>query len=133
MQVHVALDPVTKTSKGIAFVAFVDPSCAVKAYEELDKTSFQGRLLHILPAAERSSVQAVEEKNDKSNLRGDKEKKRKENASKEFNWSFLYMNVSRVVSAIYSSLLMNIYRAGRCCCFLDCGSHEYSEGRYPQP
>ena len=78
MQIHVALDPVTKTSKGIAFVAFVDPSCAVKAFEELDKTSFQGRLLHILPAAERSGVQAVEEKDGKSTLRGDKEKKRKE-------------------------------------------------------
>ena len=127
MQVHVAFDPVTKTSKGIAFVAFVDPSCAVNAFEELDKTSFQGRLLHILPAAERSGVQAVEEKDGKSTLRGDKEKKRKENASKEFNWSFLYMNVSRVVFAIYSTLLMNDHCVGRCCCFVNCRPYEYSK------
>ena len=133
MQVHVAMDPVTKTSKGIAFVAFVDPSCAVKAFEELDKTSFQGRLLHILPAAERSGVQTVEEKDGKSTLRGDKEKKRKENASKEFNWSFLYMNVSRVVFVIYSTLLMNSHCVGRCCCFLNCRPYEYSKVRHPQP
>lgn len=110
-------------------MSFVDPACAVKAYEELDKTSFQGRLLHILPAAERKVAgnKGVEEASDSNHsLKGEKDKKRKENASKDFNWSFLYMNVSSI------SLLSNIVprdpfcHEGRCCCFLDSGSYEHS-------
>jgi RNA recognition motif-containing protein len=94
-QVHIALDLTSKVSKGIAFIKFSDPSCAVKAFEELDKTSFQGRLLHILPAIDRddSGVQRIEEGGGRTTLRNEKEKQRKETSSKEFNWSMLYMNV----------------------------------------
>lgn len=78
---------------------FADAQCAVKAFEELDKTSFQGRLLHILPAVERedSGAKGVEF-GVKSTVKGDKERKRKEASSKEFNWAMLYMNVSRRLS-----------------------------------
>lgn len=95
MQVHIPLDPLSKQSKGLAFVTFTDPSCATQAHEELDKTSFQGRLLHILPAVDRSAVNAEsEEKNSgKKTLKNERERKKKENATKEFNWSMLYMNV----------------------------------------
>ncbi|KAH8114829.1 hypothetical protein DFH11DRAFT_1589929 [Phellopilus nigrolimitatus] len=110
-QVHIPLDPVSKSSKGLAFVTFSDPTSALKAYEELDKTSFQGRLLHILPAVERkvSGMKGVEESNDRTNLKKDKEKKRKENAGKEFNWSMLYMNSDAVASSIADR--MNIPKA----------------------
>jgi multiple RNA-binding domain-containing protein 1 len=97
-KVHIPLDPATKSPKGLAFVTFKDGDAAVQAYEALDKTSFQGRLLHILPAVERKGA-AVEGGNaddgasKKATLKGDKEKERKKNATREFNWSMLYMNV----------------------------------------
>ncbi|KAL5520301.1 hypothetical protein ACEPAG_9515 [Sanghuangporus baumii] len=110
-QVHIPLDPVSKSPKGIAFVKFKDPSCAVRAYEELDKTSFQGRLLHILPAAEQkgTGVKEVEEVPGKQSLRKEKEKKRKQTATREFNWSMLYMNADAVASSIADR--MNIPKA----------------------
>ena len=74
---------------------FAERNCAVKAFEELDKTSFQGRLLHILPAVDRedSGAKGVEF-GEKSTVKGEKEKKRKQASAKEFNWAMLYMNVS---------------------------------------
>ncbi|KAL5525252.1 MRD1 [Sanghuangporus sanghuang] len=110
-QVHIPLDPVSKSPKGIAFVKFRDPSCAVRAYEELDKTSFQGRLLHILPAAEQkgTGVKGVEEAPGKQSVKKEKEKKRKQTATREFNWSMLYMNTDAVASSIADR--MNISKA----------------------
>ena len=35
--------------KGFAFVTFVLPENAVSAFSKLNGTSFQGRLLHLLP------------------------------------------------------------------------------------
>ena len=99
---HIPLDPVTKTTKGLGFVTFLDPQNALRAFEELDKTSLLGRLIHILPAAEkrRDGVQGVEEidTSGKKSLKSEREKKRKETSNKEFNWSMLYMNVSTTLS-----------------------------------
>ena len=39
----------TKKSKGIAFVQFVEAGDAVAAHAAMDRSTFQGRLLHILP------------------------------------------------------------------------------------
>lgn len=79
----------------MAYVTFAKPASAVEAYEALDKTSFQGRLLHILPAIDRRGNNASEQIDGvtKKSVKDDKEKKRKENAGREFNWSMLYMNV----------------------------------------
>ncbi|ONK55952.1 uncharacterized protein A4U43_C10F2630 [Asparagus officinalis] len=49
-QVHLVVDKDTKRSKGIGYVLFKLPECAVRAMEELDNSIFQGRLLHIMPA-----------------------------------------------------------------------------------
>lgn len=96
IQVHIPIDASSKASKGIAFVKFADRACAVKAFEELDKTSFQGRLLHILPAVERDLGAKAIEFGEKSNVKSEKEKKLKQASAKEFNWAMLYMNVSAV-------------------------------------
>ncbi len=44
---------VTRNSRGIAYVQFVKPRDAVAAQAALDSSSFQGRLLHVLPASQR--------------------------------------------------------------------------------
>ena len=77
----------------MAYVTFAQANSAVAAYEALDKTSFQGRLLHILAAVDRKGKVEVEETGKKS-LKDTQESKRKATASRGFNWSMLYMNVS---------------------------------------
>ena len=87
------LDHTTKSPKGIAFVRFAKPSHAIDAFEKLDKSAFQGRLLHILPALDRSGSKQAGVGDNKTTLKEENEKKRKAAAGKEFNWSMLYMNV----------------------------------------
>ncbi|KAI3864260.1 hypothetical protein MKX03_006093 [Papaver bracteatum] len=54
-EVHLVVDRDTKRSKGIAYVLYTLPEFAVRAFEELDNSIFQGRLLHILPAKQQNS------------------------------------------------------------------------------
>ena len=93
---HIPLDPLSKCSKGLAYVTYIAGSDAYSAYEALDKKSFQGRLLHILPAQDRHNPHHTQEEDGgrKKTVKGEKEAKRKGIAGKEFNWSMLYMNVS---------------------------------------
>lgn len=93
-QVHIPLDPVSKQSKGLAYVTFVQSSSALAAYESLDKKSFQGRLLHILPAVDRNGKPEAPDAGDKKlSITDERKAKRKATAGREFNWSMLYMNV----------------------------------------
>ena len=48
--IHIPLSRESKFPKGIAFVTFASASSALDAYEKVDGTIFQGRLVHILPA-----------------------------------------------------------------------------------
>ncbi|CDO68079.1 hypothetical protein BN946_scf184788.g10 [Trametes cinnabarina] len=109
-QVHLVLDPSTKQSKGIAYVSFAKPDSALAAHEALDKTSFQGRLLHILPAVDRKGKDGEGEgEGKKKSLKQERDAKRKAMAGKEFNWAMLYMNSDAVASSIADR--MNISKA----------------------
>lgn len=77
----------------MAYVTFAQPTCALAAYETLDRKAFQGRLLHVLAAVDRKGKVRVEEREGKKSLKDEKENKRKAVAGREFNWSMLYMNV----------------------------------------
>jgi RNA recognition motif-containing protein len=84
----------SKQSKGVAYVTFKQPTSALSAYEALDKTSFQGRLLHIIPAVDRKGkFEVVEGEGKKQTLKDERSSRRKATAGQEFNWSMLYMNV----------------------------------------
>lgn len=82
----------------MAYVTFADPSNAVVAYKALDKKSFQGRLLHILPAVDRRGNISVEQAGKPKTVKEEKDAKRKAMAGKEFNWAMLYMNVCTLSS-----------------------------------
>ncbi|KAG8215452.1 hypothetical protein J3R82DRAFT_9068 [Butyriboletus roseoflavus] len=85
-QVHIPLEPVSRQSKGLAYVTFVQPSSALAAYEGLDKKSFQGRLLHILPAVDRKGIpEALDTGDGKLSIKGERRAKRKATARREFN------------------------------------------------
>ncbi|KXN85250.1 Multiple RNA-binding domain-containing protein 1 [Leucoagaricus sp. SymC.cos] len=107
-QVHIPLDPLTKQSKGLAYVTYTTGADACSAYEALDKKSFQGRLLHILPAQDRQNAYRVEEgEGRKKAVKEEKHHKRKALAGKSFNWSMLYMNSDAVASSIADRMNIN--------------------------
>ena len=125
---HTPRDPTTNQHKGVAYVTFRRPSDALAAYEALDRKPFQGRLLHILGAVDRTG--RVEEGEGKKSLKEEKATKKKAAAGKDFNWSMLYMNVG---SLLYSSLNVTHGTVERRCCILHRGSNEDREVRHPQP
>ena len=102
-EVHIPLDATPKQPKGLAYVTFAEPAKALAAYEALDKTSFQGRLLHILPAVERKGKTDIDESGRKKSLKEEREAKRKAGAGREFNWAMLYMNVRTVQYILFWS------------------------------
>lgn len=96
-QVHAPTDTETKNIKGFAFVLFVLPEHAVKAYRELDGTIFQGRVLHLLPAKEKPSQVAHDEDKSKSTSYRDKKKAElKAKAGESYTWNSLFMSVGGV-------------------------------------
>lgn len=64
----------------------------------MDRASFQGRLLHVMPAVTRAGKEEADSRDSKGDqkksLKKDREAQRKESAGREFNWGMLYMNVS---------------------------------------
>jgi len=84
------IDLVWKQTKGLAYVKFKQPSSALAAYAALDKKSFQGRLLHILPAMERQGKSEITEGDGKKkSLKDEHNAKRKAAAGRDFNWNIL--------------------------------------------
>ncbi|OJA16508.1 hypothetical protein AZE42_10051, partial [Rhizopogon vesiculosus] len=76
------------------------PTSALSAYEALDKKSFQGCLLHIIPAVDRKGRFEVEDgEGKKKSLKDERSSRRKATAGREFNWSMLYMNSDAVASS----------------------------------
>ena len=87
---------------------FRDPKHALDAYRKLDKTTFQGRLLHVLPGRARPGQEptAVAQslggegqvlgkiRDGRQEVKNKGEQKRTEANSKGVNWATLYMNVS---------------------------------------
>lgn len=104
-EVHVAVDSRTGKSKGFAYIQFESPKDAMKAYIELDKQIFQGRLLHILPADAKKEHKLDEFELKNMPLKKQKLLKRKFEASKqEFSWNSLYMNTDAVLDSVASEL-----------------------------
>ncbi|KAL4884528.1 hypothetical protein BJY04DRAFT_225708 [Aspergillus karnatakaensis] len=104
-EIHVAFDTRSTTSKGFAYVQYVDPDSAVEAYKTLDGKHFQGRLLHILPASQKKTYKLDEHEISKLPLKKQKQIKRKqESSSSTFSWNSLYMNADAVMSSVAERL-----------------------------
>ncbi|OAX43051.1 hypothetical protein K503DRAFT_232040 [Rhizopogon vinicolor AM-OR11-026] len=83
------------------YVTFEQPTSTLSVYEALDKKSFQGRLLHIIPAIDRKGKFEVEDgEGKKKSLKDERNSRRKAMAGREFNRSMLYMNSDAVASSI---------------------------------
>lgn len=114
-EVHMPISKETKRPKGFAYILYLLPEHAIKAYKELDNSPFLGRLLHILPAKEKPQAPEEEPVGPNgiklSKFKKEKEQKRKNLAGSEFNWNSLYMSVSWLykVSKL-PVLLTHVYR-----------------------
>lgn len=107
-EVHMPITKDTKKPKGFAYILYLLPEHAIKAYEALDQQFFQGRLLHILPAKEKP--QAKEELDvgpngsKLSSVKKQKDTQRKAQAGSDFNWNSLFMSGDAVAASIADRL-----------------------------
>ncbi|POY72886.1 hypothetical protein BMF94_4047 [Rhodotorula taiwanensis] len=102
-QVHIPIDTKTGNAKGLAYVTFTQPADSVSAFKALDGTTFQGRLLHILPAMGRAPKSANGQDGPKS-LKQERMEQRKQNAGQAFSWGTLYLNSDAAISAVADRL-----------------------------
>lgn len=104
-EVHIAIDTRTGKSKGFAYIQFENAKDAVKAYIQLDKQIFQGRLLHILPADTKKEHKLDEFELKNMPLKKQRLMKKKYEASKQdFSWNSLYMNSDAVLESVAAQL-----------------------------
>lgn len=91
---------------GTAFILFRNPEDALSARSTLDKTTFQGRLLHVLPGRARPGQEAAagsqgvtdgkvlgKAAQAKGEVKQNVDEKRKADSARGVNWATLYMNV----------------------------------------
>ncbi|CAK1580385.1 unnamed protein product [Parnassius mnemosyne] len=97
-EVNMPIDPILRQPKGFATITFVMPEHAVKAYSELDGTSFCGRMLHLLPA--RTEKLDKEEDDSELSFKEKKAKKLKEQAKSSHNWNSLFLGANAVADVI---------------------------------
>ncbi|KAF6820728.1 Multiple RNA-binding domain-containing protein 1 [Colletotrichum sojae] len=99
--------PVTSAgaNKGYAMVLFTTADSAVAAFQSTDGQTFQGRLLHVLPAAEKRDAGLDEFSLSKLPLKKQNLiRKKAEAASSTFNWNSLYMSQDAVNASVASRL-----------------------------
>ncbi|KAI8974376.1 hypothetical protein BDB01DRAFT_807206 [Pilobolus umbonatus] len=107
-EVHMPIAKDTKKSKGYAYILYLLPDDAIKAFEALDMKPFQGRLLHVLPAQEKPASKEEEilglNGTKLSSVKKEKEKKRRNMAGQDFNWNSLYMSADAIAESIADRL-----------------------------
>ncbi|CAH1801245.1 unnamed protein product [Owenia fusiformis] len=101
-ETHLPVDKHTKKVMGFAFVTFMIPEHAVKAFSELDGTIFQGRMLHILPSKGKRDDNEITEN---MSYKKKQELAKKKQASSSHNWNTLFLGenvVADVMAEKYS-------------------------------
>ncbi|XP_020138512.2 putative RNA-binding protein 19 [Microcebus murinus] len=99
-ELHYPIDSLTKKPKGFAFVTFMFPEHAVKAYAGVDGQVFQGRMLHVLPSTIKKEASEDASAPGSSSYKKKKEAKDKASSSSSHNWNTLFMGPNAVADAI---------------------------------
>lgn len=98
-EIHLPIDKYSRKIKGFAFVTFVLPEHAVKAYGQLDGTVFQGRMLHLIAAkAKLSAEELAAADGDTSTYKQKKLKEQKAQAGSSHNWNTLFLGTNAVAT-----------------------------------
>lgn len=98
-EIHIPIDKLSKKPKGYAFIMFLLPEHAVKAFAELDRSIFQGRILEILPGKEK-----LEKEEDEATMDYKKKKELQKKKQGEFSWNSLFMNSDAVAESMAKKL-----------------------------
>ncbi|XP_074015535.1 probable RNA-binding protein 19 isoform X2 [Numenius arquata] len=99
-EIHFPIDRLTKKSKGFAFITYMIPEHAVKAYAEMDGQVFQGRMMHLLPSTiKKEKIEDVDAE-ESSSYKKQKEAKDKANSASSHNWNTLFVGTNAVADAI---------------------------------
>ncbi|KAL1478157.1 hypothetical protein MTO96_035176, partial [Rhipicephalus appendiculatus] len=96
-EVHLSIDRVTRKPKGFAFVSFLFPEHAIRAFTELDGQMLQGRLLHLLPAKAKKSE---EEEGEGSKEAKSYKDKKEEELKKSHNWNTLFLGANALADVM---------------------------------
>uniref|UniRef100_A0A182N0M2 RRM domain-containing protein n=1 Tax=Anopheles dirus TaxID=7168 RepID=A0A182N0M2_9DIPT len=99
-EVDVPIDSNTRKLKGFGTVTFMMPEHAVVAYNELNGTTLQGRMFHILPAKVPASEAGATADEDGTDFKRQKEQKLKQTAQSSHNWNTLFMGENAVAEAM---------------------------------
>lgn len=102
-EVNLPVDSVTRQIKGFGTVTFVMPEHGVQAFNELDGSIFQGRLLHLMPAKGKNTEE--DEAKFAAELEGMNFKEKKEallkkSAQKNNNWNTLFLGADTVANIL---------------------------------
>ncbi|KAF8820794.1 Rna recognition motif-containing protein [Cardiosporidium cionae] len=106
--IQVPIDEDTHVGRGFAFVSFVFPEHAVKAYASLDGVIFQGRLLHVKVASTKPEVKNNNDMKKKSSrtssFKQKQEEERKLHAEDRHTWNLLFFSANAATDAIADQL-----------------------------
>ncbi|XP_076107171.1 putative RNA-binding protein 19 isoform X1 [Mytilus galloprovincialis] len=97
-ETHLPIDTLTKKLKGFAFITYMMPEHAVRAFTFLDGTSFMGRMLHILPSKSKEDEDTVASEG--SSFKTQKQAKQKAMAGSSHNWNTLFMGANAVANVM---------------------------------
>ncbi|XP_040462095.1 probable RNA-binding protein 19 [Falco naumanni] len=99
-EIHFPIDRLTKKPKGFAFITYMIPEHAVKAYTEMDGQVFQGRMMHLLPSTiKKEKIEDVDAE-ESSSYKKQKEAKDKAKSTSSHNWNTLFVGTNAVADAI---------------------------------
>lgn len=101
-EISLPIDPATRKIKGFGTVTFVMPEHAVSAFSELDGSTFQGRLLHLIPGKSRDTEDANVNTEGMS-YKQKKELELKKTAGSAHNWNTLFMGANAVANTLAKS------------------------------
>ncbi|NXO00824.1 RBM19 protein, partial [Rhinopomastus cyanomelas] len=99
-EIHFPIDRLTKKPKGFAFITYMIPEHAVKAYAEMDGQVFQGRMMHLLPSTIRREKIEDGDGEESSSYKKQKEAKDKASSASSHNWNALFVGTNAVADAI---------------------------------
>lgn len=102
-EVHLSISKDTKKPKGFAYILFMFPEHALRAYSQLDGTILLGRIMHIIPAEEKPKTQQ-EDTSSANSFRAQRERELKASASNDYNWNSLFLRSDTVLDAIAAKL-----------------------------
>ncbi|XP_043910029.1 probable RNA-binding protein 19 [Protopterus annectens] len=99
--IHFPIDNLTKKPKGFAFITYMIPEHAVKAYAALDGAVMQGRVMHVMPSTiKKEQPDGNQDVPGSSSYKMQKASKEKANSASTHNWNTLFMGTNAVADAI---------------------------------